>query len=59
MKESIYREKSLEKIKSPENLTDYIRVSNPGLWVLLAAILVLMIGAGIWGYCVIYQHLSL
>ena len=49
MKQDLFREKSLEKIQSPEDLNDYIRVSNPGVWLMLAAVIVLLIGAGIWG----------
>lgn len=47
--QEIFRKKSLEKIKSPESLNDYIRVSNPGVWLLLAGVVVLLIGACIWG----------
>lgn len=49
MSEEIFRKKSLEKIKSPETLDDYIHVSNPGIWLLLVSIIVLLVGACIWG----------
>lgn len=49
MSEEIFRKKSLDKIKSPENLNDYLRVSNPGVWLLLAAVIALLAGAVIWG----------
>lgn len=49
MKNNIFREKSMERINSPEQLTDYIRVSNPGLWLLLAAIIILLSGVCVWG----------
>lgn len=49
MNEQIFREKSLEKVKSPENLNEYIRVANPGVWVLLAAVIALLLGMCIWG----------
>ena len=49
MKESLFRKKSLEKVTSPEQLNEYIRVSNPGLWVILTAIIVLLVGACFWG----------
>ena len=48
MGNEIFRKKSLEKIQSPESLNDYLRVSNPGMWLLLAAIAVLLAGACIW-----------
>lgn len=49
MSESIFREKSLEKVKSPDNLNEYIRIANPGVWTLLAAILFLLLGFCLWG----------
>ncbi len=49
MSESIFREKSLERIKSPENMNDYIKVATPGVWVVLAAVIILLIGAFVWG----------
>lgn len=49
MNESVFREKSMEKVKSPDNLNEYIRVANPGVWVLLAAVIALLIGMCIWG----------
>lgn len=49
MSEEIFRKKSLDKIKSPESLDDYIRVSDPGVWLLLISIIVLLAGACVWG----------
>lgn len=49
MSESVFREKSLEKVKSPDNLNEYIRVSNPSIWMLLASIIFLLLGFLIWG----------
>lgn len=46
---SVFRKKSLERISSPEQLNDYIRVSSPGIWILLAAVIILLIGIGVWG----------
>ena len=48
MNESIFRKQSLDRISSPEQLTDYIRVSNPSVWVILAAVVVLMVSVLIW-----------
>ena len=48
-KSQIYRKKSLERLDSPEQLNDYIRVTNPGIWLLLGGIIVLLVGACIWG----------
>lgn len=49
MSEEIFRKKSLDRIKSPESLNDYVKVANPGVWLLLAAVAMLLIGACIWG----------
>lgn len=49
MNEQLFRKKSLDKIKSPENLDDYIRVSNPAVWLLLISVIVLLAGACVWG----------
>lgn len=50
MREDIFRKKNLDKVNSPENLNDYIKVSNPGMWLIIAAVLVLIAGACIWGF---------
>ena len=39
----------MEKVSSPEQLNDYIRVSNPGVWIALTAVIVLLIGVCVWG----------
>ena len=50
MQEEIFRKKSLDKVKSPETLDDYIHVSNPGVWLVLVSIIVLLVGACVWGF---------
>lgn len=47
-KRSIFRSETLKRISSPEQLTDYLRVTNPGIWVILAAVLVLLVGFFVW-----------
>lgn len=47
-KNSIFRQKSLERISSPEQLTDYLKVTNPGIWALLAAVIILLGGLFVW-----------
>ena len=51
----IFREKSIKNISSPEQLNDYVRVTTPGVWVIMAAIIVLLVGACVWG---IFGHLE-
>lgn len=48
MKEELFRKKSLNRVKSPENLEDYIQVSRPSIWMLLISILILLVGTVIW-----------
>ena len=55
MNEEIFRQKSLDRVKSPESLDDYIRVSNPGVWLLLASVIILLAGACVWG---IFGHVD-
>ena len=47
-KEKIFRKESLERISSPEQLTDYLRVTNPGIWIILASIIILLGGLIVW-----------
>ena len=46
---SLYRKNSMENIQSPEQLNDYLRVTNPAVWVLMAAVIILLAGTLIWG----------
>ena len=48
-KENIFREKSIERLESPEKLNDYLRVTSAGVWLVLSAVVVLLIGVCIWG----------
>ena len=47
-KQSVYRKKTLDRISSPEQLTDYLRVTDPGIWVILAAVILLLAGMLAW-----------
>ena len=49
MSNPIFRPQSMKKISSPEQMNDYIRVSNPSVWVILAAVIVLLAGVCVWG----------
>ncbi len=48
-RQSIFREKSLEALDSPEALNDYLRVTSPRVWLVLAAVIALLVGAILWG----------
>lgn len=49
MNEQLFRKKSIDRVSSPEQLNEYIRVSNPSVWMVLGAIVVLLIGVCVWG----------
>lgn len=48
-KPGLFRERSLEAIESPENLNDYLRVTSPGVWLVLASCIMLLAGFVLWG----------
>ncbi len=48
-KVKLFREKSLEAVESPESLNDYLKVTSPGVWLVLAAVIALLIGSLLWG----------
>lgn len=45
---ALFRKKTMDRIASPEDLTDYLKVTNPGVWVVLIAVIVLMAGMIVW-----------
>lgn len=49
MGKSIFSKESLDRISSPEQLNDYVKVATPGMWMILGSIIVLLIGAIAWG----------
>ena len=48
MNNNIFRQKSIDKISSPEKLDDYIKVTKPSVWITLIAIVLLLAGAVVW-----------
>lgn len=49
MGKSVFRKASTDRLSSPEQLEDYLRVSNPGIWLTLAAAALLLISLLVWG----------
>ena len=47
--DKIFREKSIEQLSTPDQLTGYLRVTGPGVWVVLIGIIILMAGILVWG----------
>ena len=49
MNNSLFRKKSIDRVSSPEQLNDRLRVTNAGVWLLLGGILLILAGICIWG----------
>lgn len=47
---SIFRKESLDRLASPEQVDDYIRIASPGVWFMLTAVLLLLAGVIAWGF---------
>lgn len=45
---TIFRKSSLDRVSSPEQLCDYIKVSRPSVWLILGSVIVLLIGVCFW-----------
>ena len=44
MDNQLFRQKSIDRISSPEQLHDYMRVTSPRLWMILSVIIALVVG---------------
>ena len=44
----LFRKKSLERLSSPEELKDYLHVTNPAIWAVLAAVILLLSSLLLW-----------
>lgn len=49
MENNLFRKKSVERITSPEQLNERIRIANPGIWIFLSGIILVLIGVCVWG----------
>ena len=49
MEQSVFRKESLERVNSPEQLNEYIRVPGPSVWLVVGALALLLLGVSIWG----------
>ena len=45
---SVFRQETLERISSPEQLNDYLHVTSPGIWAILTAVIVFLAGVFVW-----------
>lgn len=48
---SLFRKSSLERVSSPDQLNEYIKVTNPSLVVILIAIFSILVAGIIWIFC--------
>jgi hypothetical protein len=48
MKPDLFRKESVQRISSPEQLDDYIHVSNPSIWIVIIALFVLIAASIVW-----------
>ena len=46
--DTLFRKKALDHIASPEQLTDYLRVTDIGVWIILASVIFLLLGLLVW-----------
>lgn len=44
MDNQLFRKQSMDQITSPEQLQDYMRVTSPGIWMVLTAVIALLAG---------------
>ena len=47
---SIFNKKATEKLRNPDDLDKFVRVTNPSVWVILAACVILIAGLLAWGF---------
>lgn len=47
-KKQIFRQQALDRIAAPEQLNDYLHVTNVGVWALLTIIILLLVGFFAW-----------
>ena len=48
MEKPIFREKNINQITSPDELNDYLRVTNASVWTILIAVILLLSGLLVW-----------
>ena len=49
MDQQLFRKESVERVSSPEQLSDYLHVTSPATWVVLAAVILLLVSLFVWG----------
>lgn len=47
--QTLFRKKTIDKISSPEQLTEYLKVTSPRMWIILAAVIMVLLAVIVWG----------
>ena len=47
-RDGLFRKKVVDRISSPDQLTDYLKVTGPGIWAVLIAVILLLAGITAW-----------
>ena len=50
MAKQLFRKQVMDRLSSPEELNDYLKVTDTGAWAILVAVVLLIIGAVFWGF---------
>ena len=50
MENSLFRKSALEKVSSPEQLNEYMKVAGPGIWAILIGLAVTFAAFVVWGF---------
>ena len=50
MNKQLFKKSNMDRVSSPEQLHDYVKVANPGLWMVISAIVILLAGVVVWGF---------
>lgn len=50
MSKELFKKSNIDRVSSPEQLHDYVKVANPGLWMVISAIVILLAGIVVWGF---------
>lgn len=48
-KSELFRKTAIEHVRTPEDLNNYIKVTTPGVWTVLIAVIVLLAALLFWG----------
>ncbi|HPU02232.1 MAG TPA: biotin/lipoyl-binding protein [Bacillota bacterium] len=50
MESGLFRKSTLERVATPERLNEYIKITHPGVWIILLACLALLSAVGFWAF---------